>query len=114
MGTLVDISQAAPGRTAVDPAGRRECATHRRRGGQGPVDVEHSQHLDAPAISLLAAISFFSGIVVRRLCLYLGIACDFSAHELNAWSIQVVGASYAAFLSCAVTFVDANIKTGPP
>jgi hypothetical protein len=49
------------------------------------VDAEHSQHREAPAISLLAGILFFSGVLVTRarLCLYVPIVLPFlSAHEL--------------------------------
>ena len=67
LGIFVDISSAAPGRTVVDPAGASALARSAPR--RTRVDVEHSQHLDAPAISLLTGILFFSGIVVRHLSL---------------------------------------------
>jgi len=84
LGIFVDISQAAPGRTTtVDPAAG---ASARRREGQR-VDAEPSQRRVAPAISLLAAILFFSGVVVTITCLSLPPNClrFVSVHELNAF-----------------------------
>jgi len=84
LGIFVDISQAAPGRTTtVDPAAG---ASARRREGQR-VDAEPSQRRVAPAISLLAAILFFSGGVVTITCLSLPPNClrFVPVHELNAF-----------------------------
>ena len=83
IGYFVGISEAAPGRTTVDPAAG---ASARRREGQR-VDAEPSQRRVAPAISLLAAILFFSGVVVTITCLSLPPNClrFVSVHELNAF-----------------------------
>jgi len=87
IGYFVGISEAAPGRTTVDPAAG---ASARRREGQR-VDAEPSQRRVAPAISLLAAILFFSGVVVTITCLSLPPNClrFVSVHELNAFRIRM-------------------------